>query len=290
MQGGNGMRFYIVDCFALEKYQGNQLAVFLPEENLSTEEMQKIALEIGFSEVSFIMSGKQADGGYQVRIFTPDEEIPFAGHPTLGTAFVVWKMIENGQSDQVTLNLGVGQIPVSIDGDVLTMSQNAPEFGEVIDKAVVAEVLSVEPNCIRDDYPVQWVSTGLAAHIVPMVNAEAVKRCRIDHPSFRKFLSEHDPCSLLVFSVEDESNLKVRVFVHDTGFKEDPATGSANGDLAGYLLKHEVLGSKKLAYTVHQGAEARRPSVLYINAEESSGTYSICVGGSVYLVAQGEWS
>lgn len=283
------MKFYIVDCFAQEKYQGNQLAVFLPQGDLPAEEMQKIALEIGFSEVSFIMSGKQENGGYRVRIFTPDEEIPFAGHPTLGTAFVIWKILENGQSDQVVLNLDVGPIPVSVHEGVLTMSQNAPEFGEIIDKTVLAEVLSVEPECIRDDYPVQWVSTGLAAHVVPMVNAEAVKRCRIDHPCFQKFLSEHDPCSLLVFSVEDKSNLKVRVFVHDTGFKEDPATGSANGDLAGYLLKHDMLGGKKLSYTVHQGAQARRPSLLYINAEETDGEYSIRVGGSVHLVAQGDW-
>lgn len=283
------MRYYMVDCFAQEKYQGNQLAVFLPENELSAEEMQKIALEVGFSEVSFVVSGKQANGGYRVRIFTPDEEIPFAGHPTLGTAFVIWKILENGQSDQVVLNLDVGPIPVSIHEGVLTMSQNAPKFGEIIDRSVLAEVLSVEPECIRDDYPIQWVSTGLAAHIVPMVNADAVKRCRIDHSRFQKFLSEHDPCSLLVFSVEDKSNLKVRVFVHDTGFKEDPATGSANGDLAGYLLKHEMLDGKKLSYTVHQGAEARRPSLLYINAEEVDGEYSIRVGGSVYPVAQGDW-
>lgn len=283
------MKFYIVDCFAQEKYQGNQLAVFLPEGELSTEEMQKIALEIGFSEISFIVSGKQANGGYRVRIFTPDEEIPFAGHPTLGTAFVIWKLIENGESDCVLLNLDVGQIPVSIEGDVLTMTQNQPEFGEVIDKKVLAEVLSVEPESIRDDYPVQWVSTGLAAHIVPMVDADAVKRCRINHSCFQAFLAEHDPCSLLVFSVESTSELKVRVFVHDTGFKEDPATGSANGDLAGYLLKHKMLGGKKLSYTVYQGAEARRPSMLRISAEEKDGVFSICVGGSVYLVAEGSW-
>lgn len=283
------MKFYIVDCFAREKYQGNQLAVFLPEKDISAEEMQKIALEIGFSEVSFIMSGKQENGGYRVRIFTPDEEIPFAGHPTLGTAFVIWKVLENGESDCVRLNLDVGQIPVFMEGDVLTMTQNQPEFGEIIDKDVLAEVLSVEPACIRDDYPVQWVSTGLAAHIVPMVNSDAVKQCRINHPRFQEFLSKHDPCSLLVFSVESTSELKVRVFVHDTGYKEDPATGSANGDLAGYLLKHEMLGGKRLAYTVYQGAEARRPSLLHINAEETDGVYSILVGGSVSLVAQGNW-
>ena len=84
------MRFYIVDCFAQEKYQGNQLAVFLPDRPMETQEMQQVAHEIGFSETSFLLSGKQKDGGYDVRIFTPDVEVPFAGHPTLGTAYVIW--------------------------------------------------------------------------------------------------------------------------------------------------------------------------------------------------------
>lgn len=284
------MKFYIVDCFAQQKYQGNQLAVFLPEEDLSSEEMQSIALEMHFSEVSFICSGKQENGGYRVRIFTPDTEVPFAGHPTLGTAYIIWKVLENCETDQVILNLDAGSIPVTIDGDVLTMSQNPPVYGETVDKGILAEILSVDAGLIRDDYPIQWVSTGLAAYIIPMVNAEAVKQCRVNHERFEHFFLEHDKCSLLMVSVESKHELKVRVFMDDTGFLEDPATGSANGDLAGYLLKHDMLGmGKNLEYTVHQGAEARRPSVLKIRAEEKNGEYTILVGGSAYVVADGNW-
>jgi len=283
------MKFYIVDCFAQQKYQGNQLAVFLPEEELSTEEMQKIALEMHFSEVSFICSGKQADGGYRVRIFTPDTEVPFAGHPTLGTAYIIWKFLEKEQSDRVLLNLNAGQIPVAVEGDTLIMSQNPPEYGETVDKTILAEILSVDVGLIRDDFPVQWVSTGLAAYLIPMVNADAVKQCRVNHERFEHFFLEHDKCSLLMFSVEGDAQLKVRVFMDDTGFLEDPATGSANGDLAGYLLEHELLGGKDISYTVHQGAEARRPSTLYIRAKEADGKYSIEVGGCVYPVAEGNW-
>ena len=284
------MKFYIVDCFAQQKYQGNQLAVFLPEEDLSSEEMQSIALEMHFSEVSFICSGKQENGGYRVRIFTPDTEVPFAGHPTLGTAYIIWKVLENCETDQVILNLDAGSIPVTIDGDVLTMSQNPPVYGETVDKGILAEILSVDAGLIRDDYPIQWVSTGLAAYIIPMVNAEAVKRCRVNHERFEHFFLEHDKCSLLMVSVESKHELKVRVFMDDTGFLEDPATGSANGDLAGYLLKHDMLGmGKNLEYTVYQGAEARRPSVLKIRAEEKNGEYTILVGGSAYVVADGNW-
>ena len=284
------MKFYIVDCFARQKYQGNQLAVFLPEEDLSTEEMQKIALEMHFSEVSFICSGKQANGGYRVRIFTPDTEVPFAGHPTLGTAYIIWKILENGQSDRVVLNLNAGSIPVEIDGDVLTMSQNSPVYGETVDKQILAGILSVDADLIRDDFPIQWVSTGLAAYIIPMVNADAVKQCRVNHERFEHFFLEHDKCSLLMFSQEGAAELKVRVFMDDTGFLEDPATGSANGDLAGYLLRHDVLGmGKALEYTVYQGAEARRPSMLKIRAQEKDGGYTILVGGGAYLVAEGNW-
>lgn len=284
------MKFYIVDCFAREKYQGNQLAVFLPDRELTGEEMQKIALEVGFSEITFLYPCKQDNGGYRVRIFTPDEEIPFAGHPTLGTAFVIWKVLEGECSDRVLLNLDGGTIPVSVQGDVLTMAQNPPEFGETIPREALAKVLGLEPESIREDCPIQWVSTGLAAHIVPLVNGDAVRRCKLDHGRFQKFLTEHDPCSLLVFSVEDETTLKVRVFVHDTGFKEDPATGSANGDLAAYLIRHGVLGKGSLEYTVYQGEEARRPSILHVRAGETDGIWEILVGGSVHMVAQGDWA
>ena len=216
--------------------------------------------------------------------------MPFAGHPTLGTAYIIWKFLEKEQSDHVILNLNAGQIPVSVEGDVLTMSQNPPEYGETVDKGILAEILSVDADMIRDDFPIQWVSTGLAAYIIPMVNADAVKQCKVNHARFEHFFLEHDKCSLLMFSVESDSELKVRVFMDDTGFLEDPATGSANGDLAGYLLKHDVLGrGKKLEYTVYQGAEARRPSVLKIQAEKKDGKYTILVGGSAYLVAEGTW-
>src|SRR4051812_16448895 len=110
--GGIDMDFYIVDVFAEKKYQGNQLAVLVPDRNLTTEEMQQIAKEIHFSETTFIMSNKQENDGYDVRIFTPDVEIPFAGHPTLGTAYIINQIMENGNASNVVLNLPVGQIPV----------------------------------------------------------------------------------------------------------------------------------------------------------------------------------
>ena len=132
------MKFYIVDVFAEAKYQGNQLAVFIPDREISKEEMLKIAKEMHFSETSFILSDKQPNGGYNVRIFTPDIEVPFAGHPTLGTAHIINEVFEGGKAKKIILNLGAGPIPVETSaGGIMTMSQNQPEFGMLVDNRCV---------------------------------------------------------------------------------------------------------------------------------------------------------
>jgi len=282
------MKFYIVDCFAEQKYQGNQLAVFIPDRDLSREEMQQIAQEIGFSETTFVLSDKQVNGGYDVRIFTPGVEVPFAGHPTLGTAHIIRNIIEDGAADKVLLNLAVGQIPVFAEGETLIMSQNEPEFGEILGKEAVAAGVSIQPEDIRDDYPVQWVSTGLEAVIVPVKDVEVIKKSHVNHDKLDAFHKAHYKCNVLLFA-EESDGLRVRVFMDDPGFLEDPATGSANGDLAGYLLKHNFFGRHNIAYTVSQGREMGRPSKLHIQADCTDGKYTILVGGQAYVVAEGDW-
>jgi trans-2,3-dihydro-3-hydroxyanthranilate isomerase len=283
------MKFYIVDCFAENKYQGNQLAVFLPERHISGMEMQQIAREINFSETAFILSGKEENGGYPVRIFTPDIEVPFAGHPTLGTAFVIHKELEAGQSANVVLNLPVGSIQVAIGEDGLTMTQNQPRFGQIIGKSQVAGLLQIGTDEILDDFPVQWVSTGLPCFVIPLKDAGAVARCAIHHDRFRRFIETVDKCNMLVFAQTDARQLVVRVFMDDPGFLEDPATGSANGNLAGYVLQYDYFKSQNVDYTVSQGAAVGRPSKLHISARLEEGAYHIRVGGKAYLVAQGIW-
>ncbi|GGG15182.1 phenazine biosynthesis protein [Paenibacillus albidus] len=287
------MDFYIVDVFAEEKYQGNQLAVLVPDSNLTMKEMQQIAKEINFSETTFIMSNKQENGGYDVRIFTPDAELPFAGHPTLGTAYIINRIMENGNASKVVLNLPVGQIPVIFNGDTLTMSQNEPSFGMKIDQfEFVARVLNIQVEDIRTDYPIQQVSTGLPCIIVPLKAVDAVQRCSIDHVQFKRFLDTYYYCNLLVFSEEESKDtncLRVRVFMDNTGFYEDPATGSANGNLAGYLLKYRFFNKENIDVRVNQGYEMGRPSRVNIQAKLKNGTYDIQVSGKVQLVAKGDW-
>lgn len=284
------MKFYIVDCFAEQKYQGNQLGVFIPDYEISTTEMQQIAKEMNFSETTFILSDKEENGGYRVRIFTPAIEVPFAGHPTLGTAYVIHKVIENDKSDEIVLNLEVGPIHVSVNQDGITMTQNQPEFGQIIEKKIVAELLQIDENDIRDDYPVQWVSTGLPCFVIPLKGEDAIKKCAIHHDKFRHFIETVYQCNMLVFAQSGDRQLNVRVFMDDPGFLEDPATGSANGNLAGYLLKYDYFKSTAVCYTVSQGSEIGRPSTLRIGGELSDGTYHIMVGGNAFIVAQGTWN
>ena len=138
------MKFFIVDCFAEDKYQGNQLLVVAANRPVSDEEQQAITREINFSETAFILSGKKDNGGYDVRIWTPNVgEVPFAGHPTLGTAYIIHKFIEKEHTQEIKLNLKVGQIPVRVTDTGLVMKQNQPEFGITIDKNLIADIYGI---------------------------------------------------------------------------------------------------------------------------------------------------
>ena len=169
------VNFYIVDVFAESKYTSNQLAVFCGAgvAELSEAQMLLIVREINYSETTFIRSPHPRDGGYDVRIFTPKKELPFAGHPILGTAFVLQQEIIREKVDRVILNLAVGQIPVTFNyhnesADILWMRQNPPSFGQVLSAESLANVLNLEPDEIDLNFPIQEVSTGVPFIIVPL--------------------------------------------------------------------------------------------------------------------------
>lgn len=293
----NTIPYYIVDVFGEKRYAGNQLAVFRHTADLPQELLQTIAREINFAETTFIESDERVNGGYNVRIFTPDTEVPFAGHPTLGTAYIIQREIERGLEQDnggtITLNLGVGQIPVTkASQHELWMKQKPPQFGRTVDPAVIAEILGIDAGELEPDFPVQEVSTGLASIIVPLRSLEAVHACRINHAAFEAFLAKAFRANILVFcneTVQADHDLHVRVFCEDSGFPEDAATGSANGNLAGYLLKYNYLGSSELQYRVEQGYKIGRPSLIQVKASLKDSSYDINVGGQVHPVARGEW-
>jgi trans-2,3-dihydro-3-hydroxyanthranilate isomerase len=286
--------FHIVDVFAEEKYAGNQLAVFMDEEGLPGKLMQRIAKEMNFQESTFITEVDTDSLVFKVRIFTKENELPFAGHPTLGTAYVIQKAIVGRQVEKVTLDLKAGMIPVTfsyVDGeaDVLWMKQLNPVFGETHPPGPVAEFLGLEPEDIDGDWPIQEVSTGVPFFMIPLKTRDAVVRTRINRDKLESYTEGTEAKLPLVFCsepVNPENHLKVRMI---GSTDEDPATGSANGCLAGYLARYRYFGGPKVDVRVEQGYEIGRPSLLYLRSEDRGDEVDVYVGGRSAMVAKGEF-
>jgi trans-2,3-dihydro-3-hydroxyanthranilate isomerase len=285
--------FYILDVFAEKKYAGNQLAVFRNAAGISGEEMQQIAREINFSETTFILSDEQAGDGFDVRIFTPREEVPFAGHPTLGTAHIIRNEILGGEAESVTLNLKVGQIPVTFSADGYSwMRQVEPTFGQQHKPEVLAEVLGLDVQEIDERFPIEEVSTGLPFFIIPLKNLAALKKARVNQTKLFELIQNTVAKGILIFcpkAHEPQNDISVRVFVDYYGVPEDPATGSGNGCLAGYLAKHHYFGRENVDVHSEQGYEIGRPSLLLLKAEQRGKKINVFVGGKSIIVAQGEF-
>jgi trans-2,3-dihydro-3-hydroxyanthranilate isomerase len=288
-----GLSYYIVDVFAEKKFSGNQLAVFRDAGRLSAKEMQVLAREINYSETTFILSDKPSDGGFDVRIFTPKEELPFAGHPTLGTAHIIHDEILRGKTKDVVLNLKVGQIPVNFSRDgYCWMKQIQPAFDRQHKSENLANILCIDVSEVDDRFPVEEVSTGLPFFIVPLKNISVLKKARVDREKYFDFIKNTNAKGILVFcpeTHEPQNNISVRVFVDYYGIPEDPATGSGNGCLAGYLVKHHYFGKESIDLRVEQGYEIGRPSLLLLRAEKQDAHINISVGGKSVIVARGKF-
>ncbi|HZG77651.1 MAG TPA: PhzF family phenazine biosynthesis protein [Paenibacillus sp.] len=291
--------YYVVDVFAESKYAGNPLAVFLDADELSPQEMQRIAKEINYSETTFVARGPEPDGAYRVRIFTPEAEIPFAGHPTLGTAYVLQRVKRPTADPRMTLRLGVGPIDVTLEYEdggaepkTLWMRQPQPEAGPEAPKRTIADVLGLDVGDLDEQLPIQEVSTGLPSLIVPVRSLQALKRAKPSREKLLRFAEEGGAKVVLAFAreaLEPGNDLHVRVFAEALGIPEDPATGSANGALAGYLLLHRVYGDR-FALAAEQGYAVGRPSRLSLRGERADdGAHAVVVGGRCFLVARGEW-
>ncbi|RQV98620.1 MAG: PhzF family phenazine biosynthesis protein, partial [Calditrichaeota bacterium] len=211
--------FYIVDVFAEKKYSGNQLAVIGDAHDLSSESMQEISREMNYSETTFITALHQSESNFDVRIFTPAEEVPFAGHPTLGTAFIIQTEILKKPVDILHLNLKVGRIPVTFEysggkAERLWMKQNAPVFSQRLDIASIAKILNLKTDQIDSRFPIEEVSTGLPFIIVPLKNLQAVRRSSIQKDKFFDLIRNTAAKAILVFSPEcydPQNHLNVRV-------------------------------------------------------------------------------
>ncbi len=292
--------FLQIDVFSDVPFGGNPLAVFTEAAGLGTVEMQKVAREMNLSETVFILTPEHPDADFKVRIFTPLEEIPFAGHPIIGAAHaIVEKEMVRKPSPKVNIRfeLNVGIVLVEVEGEdekerKITMHQRLPHFMECpADNSLIASVLGVDEERIAQTrLPVEIVSTGLPFILVPVDRLEALEELEINYPLInqnREILGDLPYAIFTRETVDATTFLHVRVFASNYGIPEDPVTGSAAGCLGAYLVKHGIIKSG-MPFIIEQGLEAGRPGKVEVEVREKDGTISdVLVSGKAVTILDG---
>jgi trans-2,3-dihydro-3-hydroxyanthranilate isomerase len=274
--------YVIVDAFTDVPLQGNPVAVFTEGDVIPQRLMQPTARELNLSETVFVLTS-EADADAQIRIFTPSTELPFAGHPVLGTAFVVAE--RNPDAASVRLQTGLGIVPIS-----LTRTDGKPSFGEMeqpipeLEPFPEADLLLGALGAERSVLPVELYNNGPLQVYVALETAGQVQALEPDMTA----LARLGPLNISCFALTD-THVKTRMFAPGIGVPEDPATGSAAGPLALHLARHGKIGFGD-QIEIHQGAEIARPSFLYARVDGSADHVErIVVGGSAVIAARGEY-
>ncbi len=302
MIGTRSYRYLHLDVFTDRLFGGNQLAVVLDGRGLSDVEMQALAKELNFSETTFVLPPEDGDTDARVRIFTPHEELPMAGHPTVGTAFALARagVLAPGR-DRVVFGLGVGPTDVSLTwrGSELSfawMQQPLPTFGESLGAPALAALALGLPEAAVSGtaLPVQVVSCGVPYLLVPIASRRAVDNAFLDRaaaePLYRAV--KGDDLAVYLFSLErasDKATVYARMFAPTLGIAEDPATGSAAGPLGCYLVRHNAVpAAKSGTMQCLQGVKMGRPSHIHIAiGAEGDAITSVRVGGEAVLAGEG---
>jgi trans-2,3-dihydro-3-hydroxyanthranilate isomerase len=296
------LRYRIVDVFTNRLFGGNPLAVFIDGRGVSDPEMQALAREMNLSETTFVLPPDDPANDFRVRIFTPGRELPMAGHPTVGTAFVLAreKMLRtDGDTLTIRLEEKVGLIPVRLEmkggaPDMIWMTQPRPIFGPVVSNAVaVAEMLGIEPAGIRGDLPIEVVSCGTPFLFVPVRDLATMRRLSFKKELGSDVLNSLGVYGIFVFAMEAEhagSTVHSRMFAPELGIPEDPATGGASGPLGCYLVRHGVVSAQpRVSIVSEQGIEMGRPSFIHIEITQEAGEITeVKVGGQTVFVGSGE--
>ena len=284
--------FYQVDVFTDQPLEGNPLAVFVDGSGLDATTMLKIAREMNLSETTFIVPASDPGADFDLKIFTPQEEIPFAGHPTLGTAHVLFATGKiNPSKEAVTFNMGVGNIRVTRHEKSFFMEQPEAKFEAPCpshDRLVNA--LSLDSSAICPGWPVQVVSTGFPALLVPLKSRDRIRGIKLKTHLLNEVLQGTN--MLYAFTLETESpesTVHVRAFAPALGIPEDPATGSVAGALGAYLAQHQVIDEKRLNHIqIEQGYAMGRPSLIQVKVDQKDGIISgIEVGGTSRILIEG---
>ncbi|MFK7816993.1 MAG: PhzF family phenazine biosynthesis protein [Gammaproteobacteria bacterium] len=289
-------QFHIVDVFAEKLYTGNPLAVVIGEVLPSEEVMQNIAAEMNFSETTFVSPMLEKDGGYQVRIYTPSKELAFAGHPILGTAHVLRRQIHTEACSEIKLNLMNSQVSVTFeledDGkEVVWFLAPEMKLGALANIEPVAHALGITSDDIDTRAPLQVISAGTSAMIVPLRSLEVLRTCKLDLERYSALLADGFPPLIYLFTQQthhSKNDLCARFFFEAHGVREDPATGNGAAFLGAYLLEHDYYSEADLSLRIEQGYEVRRPSLVRLRAKIDKGHREVLVGGNVLSVVDGE--
>jgi len=290
------LAYRLVDVFTRERFGGNPLAVFPEADGVDPALMQRIARELNLSEATFVLAPTRPDCDFRVRIFTPRAEVPMAGHPTLGTAFVLAEGAARGRA-RVVFEEGVGPVPVeqleTADGRLWRMTQPAPRFGpRLADPARAAAALGLAEADLDPELPIEVVATGAPFLLVPVRDVDALGRARImAGPAWEAVATEAGVGEVHVFARMGAGAARARTFAPAFGIAEDPATGSAVGPLGGYLLAHGALApgeGSPARLEVIQGIEMGRPSLLFVEVEGSrEAVGAVHVAGACVAVGGG---
>ncbi|MGH9324057.1 MAG: PhzF family phenazine biosynthesis protein [Vicinamibacteria bacterium] len=295
-------RFFQADVFTDRAFTGNPLAIFPDAEGLTAEEMQSIAREMNLSETTFVLPATDLKARFRLRIFTPTSELPLAGHPVVGTCFILAERglipLEEG-TNRIHQECKAGVLPVDIvmsGGKVeeVVMTQSPPRFFDEYDKrSLLATAVGLsEGELLPDDLPAQVVSTAVPQLMVPARSLNQLGRIELDLVAMRQVLRETESDCFMIFTrecVHPEATVHARMFAPGLGVVEDPATGSASGALGAYLVKRRLVEARPTArILVEQGYEMGRPSAIHVEVDaDESGPREVRVGGKAIEVAEG---
>jgi trans-2,3-dihydro-3-hydroxyanthranilate isomerase len=285
-------RYRVVDVFTDTPLEGNPLAVFLDGAGLATDRMQAIAREMNLSETVFLLPPTHSDCVAKLRIFTPGKEMEFAGHPTIGTAYILLDegMVSKGTTHFV-VEENVGPISINVDaGPVpkLWLTTPAIREGNSVDRRTAAELLGLSESELLEFPPQVLDAGGNPTLYIPIASRDAVDRITFDTSAWKKFLSQHSGALCVFAFAAVPEGAYSRMFAPEYGVQEDPATGSSTGPLAAYMMRHRLVSSEAgTTFYSEQGNRMRRRSILHVRIHGEAGRDGIEVGGHVTPVIEG---
>ncbi|MGE7794277.1 PhzF family phenazine biosynthesis protein [Lysinibacillus fusiformis] len=291
------IEFFYVDAFTTETFGGNPAGVIPNAENLTDEDMQKIANELNLSETAFLLPTSNADANYKIRYFTPTKEVDFCGHATLGTAWLMatkYNWID--KEDKIVFESNIGLIPVKwlMENNQLTrvsMTQVRPKVKSIdISPAVVANLVGIHETDIDDRYPIKIANTGVPHLMVPVNTRQAIDQAEPNLNELKKMNNDFNISTthLFTFDTNGQFDIYTRDFCPNIGIDEDPVTGAANGALGGYLYLENILAQQERhQLMIGQGHTINRPGILYVTITPDAENAVIEVAGAAVVSIEG---